>query len=66
VPKLGRPGLRDEFRAQLRAMWAAGKSFSEIARAIGYPPGSIFTVIKQTGGDVPAPRKRRPDSFDVG
>jgi hypothetical protein len=50
VTRLGRPGMSDESRAQLWAMWAAGKSFSEISRAIGYPPGSIFTVIKQTRG----------------
>jgi hypothetical protein len=31
-------------------MWAAGKSFSEISSAIGYPPGSIFTVIKADRG----------------
>jgi hypothetical protein len=43
-------------------MWAAGKSFSELSRAVGYPPGSIFTVIKQTGGYVPAPRRRKPDA----
>jgi IS30 family transposase len=57
--------MSDESRAQLWAMWAAGKSFSEISRAVGYPPGSIFTVIKQTGGYVPAPRRRRPGSLTV-
>src|SRR3954471_15082458 len=57
--------MSDQSRAQSWAMWAAGKSFSEISRAIGYPPGSIFTVIKQTGGYVPAPRKRRSDALTV-
>ena len=65
MAKLGRPGMSDETRAQLWAMWAAGKSFSEISRAIGYPPGSIFTVIKQTGGYVPAPRRRRSDALTL-
>jgi hypothetical protein len=65
VVKLGRPGMSDDSRAQLWAMWAAGNSFSEISRAIGYPPGSIFTVIKQTGGYVPAPRKRRSDALTL-
>jgi IS30 family transposase len=55
--------MSEEARAQLWAMWAAGKSFSEISRAIGYPPGSIFTVIKQTGGYVPAPRRRKLDAL---
>jgi hypothetical protein len=50
---------------QLWTMWAAGKSFSEISRAIAYPPGSIFTVIKQTGGYVPAPRTRRSDALTL-
>ena len=65
MAKLGRPGMSDASRAQLWAMWAAGKSFSEISRAIGYPPGSVFTVIKQTGGYVPAPRKRRSDALTL-
>jgi IS30 family transposase len=65
VAKLGRPGMSDASRAQLWAMWAAGKSFSEISRAIGYPPGSVFTVIKQTGGYVRPPRKRRSDALTL-
>ena len=55
----------EESRAQLWAMCAAGKSFSEISRAIGHPPGSIFTVIKQTGGYVPAPRRRRSTALTL-
>ena len=42
-----------------------GQSFSEISRAIGHPPGSIFTVIAQTGGYVPAPRRRRAGSLTL-
>ena len=57
--------MSDRFRAQLSALWVSGKSFSEISRAIGYPPGSIFTVIKQTGGYVPAPRRRKPDALTL-
>src|SRR3954447_2905929 len=61
-----RPGVTsEESRAQLWAMWAAGKSFSEISRAISYPPGSVFTVIKQTGGYVRPPRKRRSDALTL-
>lgn len=63
MAKLGRPGMSDQFRAQLWQMSGSGKSFSEISRAIGHPPGSIFTVIKQTGGYVPRPRSRRPGSL---
>ena len=59
MAKLGRPGMSDELRQRLWQLWASGKSLSEIARAIGHPPGSIFTIIKQTGGYVPPPRRRR-------
>ena len=53
MAKLGRPGMSDELRRELWRMWASGSSISEIARAIGHPAGSIFTVVRQTGGYVP-------------
>ena len=65
MAKLGRPGMSDELRRKLWQMWGAGRSFSEIARAIGHPPGSIFTVVRQTGGYVPPPRKRRPGTLTL-
>lgn len=63
MARVGRPGMSDELRAELWRLWGDGKSFSEISRAIGYPPGSIFTVVEQTGGYVPLPRKRRAGSY---
>jgi IS30 family transposase len=57
--------MSDELRAQLWAMWGSGKSFSEIAQVVGHPPGSIFTVVKQTGGYVPASRQRRAGSLTL-
>ena len=63
MAKLGRPGMSDELRRELWRLWASGKSFSEIARAIGHPPGSIFTIVKQTGGYVPPPRRRRAGTW---
>ncbi len=65
MAKMGRPGMSDEKRAVLWRMWADGKSFSEISVAIGHPPGSIFTVVKQTGGYTPAPRKRRDEHLSL-
>lgn len=59
MARMGRPGMSDEQRRHLWRLWASGAGFSEIARAIGHPPGSIFTVVKQTGGYVPPPRRRR-------
>jgi IS30 family transposase len=51
--------MSDQQRRELWRLWASGMGFSEIGRAIGHPPGSIFTVVKQTGGYVPPPRTRR-------
>ena len=65
MARLGRPGMSDELRAQLWARWGSGKSCSDISRAVGHPPGSIFTVIKQTGGYVPRPRSRRPGALSL-
>ena len=58
----GNVGCEAELLWQL---WGDGQSFSEISRAIGHPPGSIFTVIAQTGGYVPAPRRRRAGSLTL-
>ena len=60
MARMGRPGMSDERRELLWRLWGSGRSFSEISRAVGHPPGSIFTVVKQTGGYVPAARTRRP------
>ncbi len=65
MARMGRPGMSDELRKQLWAMWGAGKSFSEISRAVGHPPGSIFTIVKQTGGYVPPARARRPGQLSL-
>ena len=59
MARMGRPGMSDEQRALVWKMWGAGQSLSEIARASGHPPGSIYTIIKQTGGYIPPPRRRR-------
>ncbi len=65
MAKLGRPGMSDELRRKLWRMWASGSSISAIARAIGHPPGSIFTVVRQTGGYVPPPRRRRAGTLTL-
>ena len=65
MAKMGRPGMSDEQRQELWRLWASGMGFSEIGRAIGHPPGSIFTVVKQTGGYVPPPRKRRAGTLTL-
>ncbi len=65
MARMGRPGMSDEMRLRLWQLWAAGRSFSEISRAVGHPPGSIFTIVKQTGGYVPPVRTRRPGFLSV-
>ena len=65
MASLGRPGMSGAKRELLWQLWGDGQSFSEISRAIGHPPGSIFTVIAQTGGYVPAPRRRRAGSLTL-
>ena len=65
MAKLGRPGMSDELRRELWRLWASGRSFSEISRAVGHPPGSIFTVIRQTGGYVPLPKRRRSGTLTL-
>lgn len=62
---MGRPGMSDEDRAELWVRWGRGESISDVARAIGRPPGSVFTVLRATGGYVPEPRRRREGTLTV-
>lgn len=47
--------MSDEDRAELWVRWGRGESISEVARAISRPPGSVFTILKATGGYVALP-----------
>lgn len=51
-------GLSAERRVEMWARWKAGESMSDIARALGKEPGSIFTFLAVQGGIVRAPRRR--------
>ncbi|MET8630486.1 helix-turn-helix domain-containing protein, partial [Kitasatospora sp. NPDC004669] len=51
--------MSDTQKRELWDRWKAGESISEISRALGRPPGSIFTIIKSNGGYVPPVRQRR-------
>ncbi|MEU2629913.1 helix-turn-helix domain-containing protein [Kitasatospora sp. NPDC007106] len=42
--------MSDTQKRELWDRWKAGESISEISRALGRPPGSIFTIIKSNGG----------------
>jgi IS30 family transposase len=39
-------------------LWKNGKGFSEIANILGSKPGTIFTMLRDTGGIKPNERKR--------
>jgi len=39
--------------------WKSGVGFSDIASLIDSKPGSVFTILRDTGGIKPAPRQRR-------
>ncbi len=53
-----RRGLSHPQRDDLWARWRAGESMSDIGRALGKPPGSIFTFLAVQGGIARAPRRR--------
>nr|WP_254552250.1 IS30 family transposase [Kitasatospora sp. MMS16-BH015] len=55
--------MSDAQKRELWDRWKAGESISEISRALGRPPGSIFTIVKANGGYVPPVRRRRPGSL---
>jgi IS30 family transposase len=54
----GRPGMSDAQKSEVWSRWRKGESFSEIGRAVGKAPGSIYGVLKLYGGITPAQRKR--------
>jgi IS30 family transposase len=57
--------LSDGRKRELWERWAAGESISEIGRAMGKPPGSVFTVLRSNGGCVPSARRRRAESLSL-
>lgn len=55
---MGRPGLSISQKSEVWLRWRRGESLSEIGRAVGKHPGSIFVLLKLTGGITPAIRRR--------
>src|SRR4029453_8861756 len=60
MAKIGRPGLPSDRRQEVWERWKAGDSISEISRAVGSPPGSIFSILLPHGGIYKPPQRRRP------
>lgn len=54
----GRPGLSVGQKDEVWHRWRKGESYSEIARAVGKAPGSIFGVLQLNGGITPRKRHR--------
>ena len=65
MARIGRPGMSDPQKRELWKRWKTGESISEISRALQKPPGSVFTVLKSTGGFVPPERKRRAGTLTL-
>ena len=65
MAKIGRPGLPSDKRQQVWEMWRAGDSISVIAKAVGSPTGSIFSILLPFGGVYQAPRRRRNSAITV-
>ena len=59
MARMGRPNrTTSEQRREIWQRWKQGESLSEIGRALGKIPGSVYHVVKANGGYVPAERMR--------
>lgn len=62
-------GVRPKFLAyqkeDLWRRWKSGQSISEIGRALGKVPGSVFGVLRLRGGIAPAARRRSSRSLSL-
>lgn len=60
MARLGRPGLTDLQKEEVWCRWRNGEGYSDIGRAIGKFPASVFGVLRLHGGYTPAARLRSP------
>ncbi len=51
-----------EEKASVFELWKNGTGFSEIANILGSKPGTIFTMLRDTGGIIDWPHES-PDSW---
>lgn len=54
----GRPGMSAGQKIKVWQRWSKGESLSDIGRAVGKHPGSVFGVLKLNGGIAPSKRRR--------
>ena len=58
-------GLTAAERADLWQRWRTGQSLSDISRALGKAPGSVFGYLRSNGGIPPAVRCRSPRALTL-
>ena len=62
---IGRPGMSDAQKQELWKRWRGGESLSDIGRALGRFPASIFGVLRLHGGLAPRVRTRSALALSV-
>jgi IS30 family transposase len=60
---VGTRGLTASARAELWQRWKSGQSLSDIGRALGKPPNSVYGYLRIRGGIPPIPRCRGPKAL---
>lgn len=63
MAQLGRPGLSGAQKDELWRRWRNGEGHSDIGRALGKFPASIFGVLRLHGGFTPTRFKRSPSAL---
>jgi hypothetical protein len=58
MARLGRPGMTDAQKDEIWRRWRTGGSLSDIGRAVGKFPASIFGLLRLHGGVTPPARHR--------
>lgn len=58
-------GLTAAGRAELWHRWKSGQSLTDIGRALGKPPTSVWFYLRSRGGIPPTPRRRNPRALTI-
>ena len=64
MKRLKRTFTQDE-RNLVFELWKEGAGFSDIGRVIEAKPGSVFTILRESGGIKPKPRHRNITHLSV-
>lgn len=58
MARVGRPGMTEAQKDEVWRRWRTGESLSDISRAVGRFPASIFGLLRLHGGITPPARQR--------